>query len=159
MEHTKEIRFFKWFQKIPSESDSAGMFSRISVDFLVQILPEEHWTRFRTFTLVSNLPNQVCEEAIYFSNWLRNRLTSKRIRNDIPIFLLNANTRTDFSRVIELGRKGFAYAYGSDTTPNKKLLPRSILGCFVSMKSDTQLYRVCIPNTNKIIVVWREASK
>ena len=49
--------------------------------------------------------------------------------------------------------------YKSDTTSNKKFLPRSILEHFVDMESDTQLYRVCIPNTNEIVVVRRDDFK
>ena len=49
--------------------------------------------------------------------------------------------------------------YRSDTTSNEKFLPRSILGHFVGIESGTQLYRVYIPNTNKVIVVRRDDFK
>ena len=96
---------------------------------------------------------------MYFSNWIRNRLPNKRIKNKIPVLLWNANTRIDFSRVLDFGTKDFAFVCRRDTIPNKKFLPSTILGHFVGMESDAQLYRVYVPNTNKVIVLRKNYSK
>ena len=52
---------------------------------------QEHWNRTHVLRFASNFLNKLLGEAMYFSNWLRNRLPSKRIKNKIPILFRNAN--------------------------------------------------------------------
>jgi len=115
-------------------------------------LIQEHWTRARVLLFASDLSLDVWGEAISHANWLRNRAPSSRLDGRIPILAWNPATEIDFSNVLEFGQKGHAFVYRPKTTPQKKLLPRTVFGHFVGMESDVTLLRVLVPATKKIII-------
>ena len=86
------------------------------------------------------------------ANWLRNRLPSTRIQNQIPILIWNPSTSIQFSKVPVFGQPGFAFEYRADTVPNKKFLARSVHGHFVGMASDATLLRVYVPETKTVML-------
>ena len=47
-------------------------------------LNKECWARPIALPFADNLPSELWGEAIYFSNWFRNRQPTKQIKNEIP---------------------------------------------------------------------------
>ena len=115
-------------------------------------LIQELWARTRVLLFASKLPATLWAEAMYHANWLRNRLPSSRIGNQIPALLWNPSTTIQFSKVPVFGQPGFAFKYRSDTVPNKKFLARSVHAHFVGMQSDTTILRVYVPETKSVML-------
>ena len=115
-------------------------------------LIREHWARARVLLFASNSHTSLWGEAINHGNWLRNRAPSDRLDGGIPILKWNLDTRIDFKQLPEFGQKEHAFIYRPKTTPQKKLLPRTVFGHFVGMESSVPLFRVFVPSTKKIIL-------
>ena len=115
-------------------------------------LIQELWARTRVLLFASQLPASLWAEVMSHANWLRNRLPSSRIENQIPILMWNPSTSIQFSKVPLFGQPGFAFKYRSDTVPNKKFLARSVHAHFVGMESDTTILRVYVPETKSVML-------
>ena len=117
-------------------------------------LIQELWTRTRELLFASQLPASLWAEAMSHSNWLRNRLPSSRIENQIPILMWNPSTSIQFSKVPLFVQPGFAFKYRSDTVPNKTFLARPVAfhAHFVGMESDTTILRVYVPETKSVML-------
>lgn len=99
----------------------------------------------------ADLPKHFLAEAMHHANWLRNRLPPYPIDGKVPLKLFDSNARLNMQHVLKWGQPGFAFIYCSQTQPQKKFLPRAMLGYFVGMHSDTKTYRVYVPSKNTII--------
>lgn len=117
-------------------------------------LMQELSLRARVMLTNTDLPDQLWAEAMHHGNWLRNRLPSKAIENDVPIGRMRPNANVvDFSTIPIFGQLGFAFVYRPSTTANRKLLARAIHVIFVGMESDERLCRTYDPQEKSIYVV------
>ena len=57
---------------------------------------------------------------------------------------------------MEFGTRGYAFIYRSKTAPQKKHLPRSVIGLFVGIDSSTKLFRILTPE-NRAIIICRKS--
>ena len=115
-------------------------------------LIQELWARTRVLLFASQLPASLWAEAMNHSNWLRSRLPSSRIQDQIPILLWDPSTKVQLSQVPFFGQPGFAFKYRSETVPNKKFQARSVHGHFVSMGSDKTIIRVYVPESKSVML-------
>ena len=112
-------------------------------------LIQELWKVARTMLFESKLDMKLWGEEISHSNWLRNRLPSKRIDLKIP-YTLWYDKRPDMSIHLKFSQPGYAFQYRPSTVKGKKFLPRTLFGHFVGMHSENSLYLIYHPSTNKL---------
>lgn len=117
-------------------------------------LIQELWNMARTMLLDSQLSERLWAEAISHSNWLRNRLPSKRIDMRIP-YGMWYNRRPEMSALLAFGTKGYAFQYRPNSIGGKKFMPRTLFGHFVGMESEHTLYRIYVPSLQHIQVCRR----
>jgi len=110
---------------------------------------QDIWKMARAMLFGSDLEVDLWAEAISHAVWLRNRLPSSAIKNNIPLNLWSGKT-PDFSTLVCFGQPGYSFIYRPHTVANKKLLVRSELTYFVGMHSTTRLYRVYCPTTKSV---------
>lgn len=101
----------------------------------------------------SVVPFNLWGEALANENWLRNRLPSSHINEDIPIHRSDKKTLIDLKNLLPFGQPGYAFIYYPHTQPGKKLLPRSDLCHFFGMESDIRLVRMYVPANNTVRIV------
>lgn len=106
-----------------------------------------------------HVPEEQWGEAIRHADWLRNRLPSKRIGDELPIHGWSYTAQVDFRVVPNWGQQGFTFIYRYGTTSNKKFLMRTQAAVFVGMKSEARLVKVYIPAMKKIREVRRQDFK
>ena len=89
-------------------------------------------------------------------NWLRNRLPSSRIHNGIPLLQRDSTTKLKYKDLPIFGQQRFTFLYQPHSRPNRKFSAPAIHGHFVGMESDSTLYRIFTPTTNKVIITRRQ---
>lgn len=82
---------------------------------------KELGTGSRILFFGAKLTDALWAEAINHGNWVRNRLPSSSVNNNIPIFLWGASATLSFSDLPTFVKKGFSFLYQSETRLNKNL--------------------------------------
>ena len=116
---------------------------------------QEHWTRARVLIFASKLPSNLWGEALKHANWLRNRLPSSCVDDQLLILNWNPNTPVEFDSLLTFGQPGFGFIYRSNTVARMKMLPRSEYGNFVGMESDRRIMRMYVPGNKQIRTIRR----
>lgn len=109
----------------------------------------------RTLLTDSGLPNNLWSDAMEHGNWLRNRLPSARINQDIPILMWEPRTNVKLDGLPYFRQPVYAFIYLPETTPNKKLIYRSIHFRFIGMNSDELLLKFYIAENHSTKIFRR----
>lgn len=104
----------------------------------------------------TGLQNNIWEEAIFNADWILNRLPSTSFYGYVPMSGWDPRCEIYFASFLIFGQPCFAFIYQLSITARDKLLSRSSLAKLLTMRSDTRIILVYIPEKKVIRIVFQE---
>lgn len=110
----------------------------------------------RTWKMITNteLPDSLWAEAMQHGKWLRKKLPSKSINQQLPLKLWGPSASiVDYYTLPTFVNPGFSLVYRPSTGANKKMLAHTVHTWFLEMESDERLCQTFNPSIWNLHIV------